>query len=96
MKIISRHLGAITWLKSKGYNCEVISHLDTPEAGETYIGTLPIPIIKDILDVGGSFILLTLPSVAFSDRGHELTPTEMDAAGATLHKIKNIYMEEVS
>ena len=93
MKIISRHPGAIAWLKSKGYDGEVISHFESSEIGETYIGTLPIPIILNILENKGKFILLSLPAIAFSERGQELSPKEMDDAGAELFEIYSIDMK---
>jgi len=95
MKIITRHPGAIAWIKSKGYDGEVISQFESPDPGETYIGTLPLLMVKSIIDAGGKFILLSLPAVAFSDRGAELTPAEMELAGATLHRIKTLEMELV-
>ena len=58
--IVTRHEGAIEWLRSKGYDGSVLPHLEHEQiAGEnTYIGVLPIPMVKAILDAGSRFLLL--------------------------------------
>lgn len=97
IKIVSRHPGAIAWIKSKGFEGEQIAQF-TPEMaqeGDTVIGVLPVPLIASVLNAGAQFILLSLPAVAFSERGQELTPDQMDAAGAKLHRITDICMEEI-
>lgn len=90
--IVTRHEGAIEWLRSRGYEGTVVSHLepDQIEAGNTYIGVLPIPMVKAILDSGSRFLLLALPDVAYSQRGKEMTPEEMNLMGAHLIEVKNI------
>lgn len=94
--IITRHAGAIEWLKSKGYGGEVMPHFNGEvEEGATYIGVLPIPMIHHIINGGGRFILLTLPQIAFGERGQELSPEEMEAAGASLHLIWDIVMTPI-
>jgi len=95
IRIISRHKGAIAWIKSKGYDGEVIAQLENIEADTTYIGTLPVLMIEQILRADSEFILLSLPDIAFSKWGKELSPVEMEKAGATLHRIKGIVMEEI-
>lgn len=95
--IITRHEGAIRWLRSKGYDGVVIPHLiegDIVEDG-LYIGVLPIPLIKAILDRGSRFFLLNLPAIAFSERGNELSPEEMDRAGALLLEVRSIELVPV-
>lgn len=94
--IISRHSGAVEWLKSKGYYGTVVDHFDgNVECGATYIGVLPIPLVSKIVEEGGNFLLLSLPKIAFSERGQELSPEEMTVAGATVHKIITIKLKEV-
>ena len=97
VKIVSRHPGAIRWLKSKFGNAEVIKHLDVADvtSADTVIGVLPLPMIKAILDKGAHFILLSLPKVAFSDRGSELTPGEMDDAGAKLSRVGSLQLVDL-
>lgn len=96
--IITRHAGAVEWLKEiKGVTGKVIPHFDEKieVKGKKVYGTLPVHLIKKIIDQEGEFYLINLPSVAFSQRGEELTPSEMEEAGAQLLKIKNIEMEVV-
>lgn len=96
--IISRHAGAVAWLKEiKGVTGKVIPHFDEKieVKGKKVYGTLPVHLIKQVIDNGGEFYLINLPSVAFSQRGEELSPSEMEEAGAQLLKIKEIEMEVV-
>ena len=96
--IISRHEGAVAWLEEiKGVTGKVIPHFDekVEVKNKKVYGTLPVHLIKEIIDNGGEFYLINLPSVAFSQRGEELTPSEMEKAGAQLLKIKEIEMEVV-
>lgn len=96
--IISRHEGAVAWLREiKGVTGKVIPHFDekVEVKGKKVYGTLPVHLIKKIIDQEGEFYLINLPSVAFSQRGEELTPSEMEKAGAQLLKIKNIEMEVI-
>lgn len=96
--IISRHVGAVKWLNEiKGVTGKVIPHFDeTIEVkGKKVYGTLPVHLIKKVIDNGGEFYLINLPSVAFSQRGEELSPSEMEKAGAQLLKIKSIEMEVI-
>lgn len=95
--IISRHSGAIAWLNAMGYVGETISHFDVGniEPGVTYIGTLPIGMVNEILLRGGKFIVLSLPSIAFEERGSELSPNEMSYAGANLYAIQSLSLREI-
>jgi CRISPR-associated protein Csx16 len=96
--IVTRHTGAVEWLKEKGYDGAVIPHLTEEQiaGGNLYIGSLPIPMISTILEVGSRFFLLDLPAVAFTQRGQEMTPEEMDRAGARLVEVKKIEMVPVN
>lgn len=90
--IVTRHEGAVLWLRSKGYVGSILPHLEREQiaGGNTYIGVLPIPMVKAILDAGSRFLLLVLPDMAFSQRGASMTPAEMDLAGAHLVEVKGI------
>jgi len=50
--IISRHSGAIEWLRSKGIEGEVIEHLSIKDltGNERIYGVLPLPLIKEAMD----------------------------------------------
>nr|WP_321352817.1 CRISPR-associated protein Csx16 [uncultured Methanoregula sp.] len=95
--IVTRHAGAIAWLVSKGFIGEIIVHLssDQIQEGNTYIGVLPVPMIKRILDAGSRFYLLILPDLSLDKRDRELTPVEMDEAGAKLVEVKTIELAPV-
>lgn len=95
--IVTRHEGAVLWLRSKGYAGTVVPHLERGqiEGGNLYIGVLPIPMVKAVLDAGSRFLLLVLPGVAFSERGTSMTPEEMDLAGAHLIEVKGIDLAPV-
>ena len=95
--IVIRHPGAIEWLRAKGFAGDIVSHLLTESIGpgNIYIGVLPVPMIRQILDSGSRFFLLVMPEVSLAQRDREMTPAEMDAAGAKLVEVKNIEMVPV-
>jgi len=94
--IITRHAGAIAWIQFRGFKGTVIDHFDGDvERGGIYVGVLPFPMIKKIIDGGAEFILLSLPALTFEKRGQELTPGEMTVAGAKLTKILSIETEVI-
>ncbi len=95
--IVTRHPGAIDWLQEKGFKGDIVPHLlgDSISPGNIYIGMLPIPMIQKILDAGSRFYLLIMPGVTQAQRDREMTPAEMDAAGAKLVEIKGIEMTPV-
>lgn len=91
--IVTRHKGAIAWLREHLVSGTVVEQWTGSEvisASDCVIGTLPIPMIAGILEKGARFGLLNLPAIAFSQRGQELTPAEMDEAGANVREINKI------
>jgi len=95
--LITRHPGAAEWLIMKGYEGVVQPHLERAQIqrGNLYIGVLPIPMVKEILDAGSRFFLLVLPDIAFGQRGQEMTPVEMEKAGACLVEVTRIDLTPV-
>jgi putative CRISPR-associated protein (TIGR02620 family) len=95
--VVTRHAGAIAWLASKGFTGEIAVHLSSDQIkdGNIYIGVLPVPMIKQILDAGSRFYLLVLPEISLEKRVRELTPDEMDAAGAILQEVTRIDLAPV-
>ncbi len=79
--IVSRHTGAVEWLAQRGIAGAVIAQA-TPEdvRGKNVIGNLPLHLAALARRVGS----IDLPNLAAADRGRDLTPEEMDAAGATI------------
>lgn len=80
--IVSRHAGAIAWLKSHGITGEVISHVTDPAqiAGKRVYGTLPLNLAAQAAEV----VTIDMPRLPAEKRGVDLTPAEMDAYGARL------------
>jgi len=95
--IVSRHSGAIKWLRLKGFQGKVITHLNpaTIKAGDVVVGVLPITLVKKLIDKGITVYSLQLPDVPKELRGQELTPEMMDEFGAKVYKITSLEWEEV-
>lgn len=98
--IVTRRACAVEWLRSRGYDGTAIPQwgdedIARLQPGDIVIGVLPVLIIRDILNSGARFILPHLPGIAFGQRGQELTPDEMEAAGACLHEIVSLEIRDV-
>lgn len=79
--IVTRHSGAVEWLRRRGITGEVISHA-TEEAvrGRRVFGVLPLALAAEAAEVWS----IDLPGLRADQRGVDLTPEEMDDAGASL------------
>jgi len=79
--IVSRHAGAVEWLAARGITGEVIAQA-TPEdvAGKVVIGNLPLHLAAMTHQIGS----IDMPGLRADQRGKDLTPAEMDAAGACI------------
>jgi len=93
--IVSRHDGAILWLKSHGIEGEIHpawknENISLLNKGDVVIGNLPLTMISKILESGATFGLLNLPEVPLEKRGKELTPEELTTFGANVMEIKGI------
>lgn len=86
--IVTRHAGAVEWLRQKGYTGEVIDHIDSPSqvTGKIVIGNVPLHLAAVALQVWAINMLNLRPD----QRGKDLSPTEMDNAGAEIHKYRVI------
>lgn len=80
--IVSRHKGLIEWLNREGIYGVVYSHISNPSVlfGAHVYGVLPLS-LACLCDVVTE---VALPGLKPDQRGKELTPEEMDAAGAHL------------
>lgn len=80
--IVSRHAGAIEWLKRQGITGEVISHVDDPAQirGRIVIGNLPLHLAAEASIIGS----IELPNLRPDQRGKDLTADEMEEADARL------------
>lgn len=109
--IVTRHEGAVRWLQSIGYEGQIVDHVDEEfirnlkmgdtfiknlKMGDTVVGVLPMPLVEAVLAQGAEFFLLALPQVAFSDRGREMSPEEMEKAGAQLFQVRRLTLERVA
>lgn len=79
--IVTRHPGAVEWLRRRGITGEVLAHVTADDVrGKRVIGALPLHLAALTAAVGS----IDLPGLAAADRGRDLTPEEMDAAGASI------------
>jgi len=79
--IVSRHAGAVEWLRRHGITGRVIEHATAEDVrGRVVYGTLPLHLAAEAARV----VTIDLPRLRPEQRGQDLTPAEMDAAGAAL------------
>jgi putative CRISPR-associated protein (TIGR02620 family) len=78
--IITRHQGLIEWLSRKGITGTVIEHISDDKMifNRVVIGNLPLALASRAKLV----ITVDLPNLRADQRGKDLTPEEMDEAGA--------------
>lgn len=84
--LVTRHQGAVEWCARQNVQVDAwLPHLDveTIQVGDTVIGTLPIPLAAAVAVRGGRYWHLTVP-VTWSQRGQELTATQLESMGAYL------------
>jgi len=96
--IVTRHPGAVAWLRSKGFEGEVREHLD-PKAltgPHRLVGVFPLLMIEELLGAGHEVLLLSLPALGRDSRGTEITPEKMDAAGAEIRRVLAVKTERIS
>jgi CRISPR-associated protein Csx16 len=84
--LITRHAGAVAWVRRQGIGFEEASHLDGTFAikpGDRVIGPLPLSKIADVVAAGACYeaIEMDLPEGA---RGAELSADQMSRYGARL------------
>jgi len=95
--LATRHKGAIEWIKRKGFNGEVVSHISAEMIGEgdTVIGNIPVHMIEEIKQKGARVFIIVMPQVPKEMRGQELTAEQMEQFGAKLLEVKSIELREV-
>ena len=79
--IITRHTGAVEWLRRRGIEGEVITHA-TPDQvrGRICYGVLPL----NLAALAAEIWAIDMPDLEAADRGRDLSPEEMEEAGAEL------------
>ena len=80
--IVTRHAGLVAWLAWRGVTGEVIAHVTSPDqvAGRVVYGVLPLHLAAEAEEV----VVVDMPRLPAELRGVDLTPEQMEAAGATL------------
>ena len=80
--IVTRHKGLVEWLAQQGITGQVISHIDdlSQVAGKVVYGILPLYLASKTLAV----VTVEMPGLKSEQRGVDISPAEMDAAGASL------------
>jgi len=83
--IVTRHSGLVEWLHRHGVDGEVVSQA-TPEvvAGKDVYGVLPLHLAAQ----AASITTVDMPGLRPDQRGVDLTPEEMDTAGATMTRYR--------
>ena len=92
--VVTRHAGAVEWLRRKGFDGEVIDHLTEIPTGSTVVGVLPVVLVAQLLRAGNSVYLIEFPA-RNGPRGQELTADEMEALGARLYRVASCDLQEV-
>lgn len=83
--IVSRHAGAIDWLLLRGITGPVIAHATPFDVlGKIAVGVLPLALAAAAEEVWA----IDMPYLRPDQRGKDLTPEEMDRAGAILTKYR--------
>ncbi len=81
--IITRHQGLVEWLRLRGIEGEVIAHATEDDIiGKDVIGNLPLHLASAALSV----TVVDMPNLSPELRGQDLSPEQMDEAGATLRR----------
>lgn len=88
--VVTRHAGAVEWLKAKGFSeCEVIAHFAPimVQSGDVVVGILPLNLVAEVNAKGGRFFALDM-NVPSELRGVEMTAQLMDELGARLQEYR--------
>lgn len=83
---VSRHLGAIDWIKQQSIAIDhFVEHLnvDKIQANDTVIGTLPIHLAAQVCEKGATFYFLSV-NVTREQRGTELTTKQLNEQNCSL------------
>ena len=79
--IVTRHVGLVAWLEARGIAGTVIAQATPADVqGKRVIGALPLHLAA----LADEVIAIDMPNLTAEQRGRDLTPAEMDAAGATM------------
>lgn len=87
--LVSRHPGAVAWLRRAGIEARHVEHLDPAlvQAGDEVYGTLPLHLAAAVCARGARFFHLSIDLPA-DYRGRELGPEELERFGARLQEFE--------
>jgi CRISPR-associated protein Csx16 len=93
--IITRHHGAVEWLRRKGIEGTLIEHASGDEGreGDSVYGPLPLDYVEKFLKRNMVVYFIALPGLTLDKRTGDLSADEMEAAGACLLKVRSLTME---
>ena len=81
--IVTRHAGMVEWLALHGYTGNVLAQVKRSDViGKVVVGVLPMHLAA----VAAEIVTVDMPGLTPEQRGQDLTPAEMDAAGATISR----------
>lgn len=79
--IVTRHAGLVEWLRLRGIEGDVVAHATPETVKDRHVfGVLPL----NLAAVAASVTNVDMPRMAAEQRGKDLSPAEMDEAGAEL------------
>lgn len=79
--IVTRHEGAIEWLRRQGITGDVVAHATADDvAGRIVYGALPLHLAA----AADAVVAIDIPDLPAGKRGHELSADELTEYGATL------------
>ena len=83
--IVTRHKGMVQWLKNMGVEGRVIEHATEEDVRDNVVyGNLPFGLAS-----AAAFVtVVEMPDLKSEHRGKDLSPEEMNAAGARLRSYK--------
>jgi CRISPR-associated protein Csx16 len=87
--LVSRHPGAIEWVKSQESSIDhEVTHLSVeayPKSGDIVIGSLPVHVIAKLNEQGIRFFHIQV-NIPAELRGQELTKKQLESLGGSLQE----------
>lgn len=85
--LVTRHPGAVDWLRRQGIEAEAVAHLDVQlvQPGDIVYGTLPLHLAGQVCERRARFFYLAV-DVPLEWRGRELDAGMLDDLGARLEE----------
>jgi putative CRISPR-associated protein (TIGR02620 family) len=89
--IVTKHKGLVEWLADRhGITGQVLQHVGVEDVrGRRVVGVLPPPLAAEAVEV----LTVEMPLLRQDQRGVDLTPAEMDAAGARLFRYRVVKLD---